>query len=104
VLDGRHGVHFILLAGWFLPAGRSKWVRHPRAVEVKIVSEPSPQPAREFRAQVDAPQPGFLAEFWDFLKHNKKWWLLPILVALLLLAALVVLSGTALAPFIYPLI
>ena len=44
-----------------------------------------------------------LGEFWLFLKHNKKWWLLPILIVLLLLGALVLLGGTALAPFIYPL-
>lgn len=44
-----------------------------------------------------------LAEFWIFLKHNKKWWLLPILIVLLLLGLLVLLSGTAIAPFIYPL-
>ena len=42
-------------------------------------------------------------EFWYFLKHNKKWWLLPILVILLLLGLLVLLGGTAVAPFIYPL-
>ncbi len=45
----------------------------------------------------------FLAEFWFFLKHNKKWWLLPVLIILLLLGALVLLGGTAIAPFIYPL-
>ena len=66
-------------------------------------SDPEPS-ADEFRRQADSPQPGLLAEFWQFLKHNKKWWLLPILLALLLLGALVVLSGTALAPFIYPFI
>ena len=44
-----------------------------------------------------------LSEFWFFLKHNKKWWLLPIIVILLLLSLLVLLSGTGLAPFIYPL-
>jgi len=43
------------------------------------------------------------AEFWYFLKHNKKWWLLPILIVLLLLGLLVLLGGTAIAPFIYPL-
>lgn len=43
------------------------------------------------------------AEFWHFLKHNKKWWLLPILIVLLLLGLLVLLGGTAIAPFIYPL-
>ena len=44
-----------------------------------------------------------LAEFWFFLKHNKKWWLLPILIVLFLLGLLVLLGGTAIAPFIYPL-
>jgi hypothetical protein len=44
---------------------------------------------------------GLLVEFLHFLAHNKKWWLLPILLVLLLLALLVMLSGTALAPFIY---
>ncbi len=44
-----------------------------------------------------------VGEFWDFLKHNKKWWLLPILVVMLLVGALVLLGGTAAAPFIYTL-
>ena len=45
-----------------------------------------------------------LAEFWDFLKVRKKWWLLPIIFFLLLLGTLIVLTeGSALAPFIYTL-
>ena len=48
-------------------------------------------------------QPGFLMEFWDFLRHNKKWWLTPIVVIMLLFGALMFLSGTAAAPFIYTL-
>jgi hypothetical protein len=44
-----------------------------------------------------------LAEFWYFLKHNKKWWLLPIIITLFALGLLVLLGGTAIAPFIYPL-
>ena len=51
---------------------------------------------------VDSRQPGVLSEFWQFLKYNKKWWLLPLLIALLLLGLLVILSGSGLAPFIYP--
>lgn len=47
--------------------------------------------------------PGLITDFWDFLKHNKKWWLTPILLALLLIGGLVLLSSSALAPFIYPL-
>lgn len=42
-------------------------------------------------------------EFVEFLKQNKKWWLAPILVVMLLLGALVLLSSSTLAPFLYPL-
>jgi hypothetical protein len=54
-----------------------------------------------FRREAAGRRVGILREFWDFLKHNKKWWLLPILVALALLGVLVILGGTGLAPFIY---
>lgn len=43
------------------------------------------------------------AEFWYFLRQNKKWWLLPIVVILVGFGFLVFLSGTAAAPFIYTL-
>ena len=44
----------------------------------------------------------FLKEFWEFLKFRKKYWLLPILIALLLFGGILILSqGTAIAPFIY---
>jgi len=46
---------------------------------------------------------GFVAEFWHFLGHSKKWWLLPIVVILAAFGILVFLSGTAAAPFIYTL-
>ncbi len=46
---------------------------------------------------------GLVSEFWDFLKHNKKWWLLPIIIVVLALGALVFLSGSGAAPFIYTL-
>jgi hypothetical protein len=45
-----------------------------------------------------------LGELVDFLRHNKKWWLAPIVIMLLLVGVLVVLGGTVLAPLIYPLI
>ncbi|MGE5756854.1 MAG: DUF5989 family protein [Planctomycetaceae bacterium] len=44
-----------------------------------------------------------LAEFLSFLAHNKKWWLLPIVLFLFLVGILIFLSGTAAAPFIYTL-
>jgi len=44
----------------------------------------------------------FGAEFWDFLKVRKKWWLAPIIILCGLLGILIVLThGSALAPFIY---
>ena len=43
------------------------------------------------------------SEFAAFLKENKKWWLVPILVVFLLLGVLIVLGGTSAAPFIYTL-
>jgi hypothetical protein len=42
-------------------------------------------------------------EFVLFLRENKKWWLVPILLVLALMGVLVALSGSAVAPFIYPL-
>jgi len=45
-----------------------------------------------------------ISEYFAFLKNNKKWWLLPLAVILVLLGALIVLTGgSALAPFIYTL-
>ena len=64
---------------------------------------------QEFQEEIDLAsqaeqQPvGLIREFWDFLRHNKKWWLTPIILVLLLLGALLILGGTAAAPFIYTL-
>jgi hypothetical protein len=44
-----------------------------------------------------------VTEFWQFLRHNKKWWLLPIAVVLLAFGLLLLLSSSAAAPFIYTL-
>jgi len=46
---------------------------------------------------------GFFAEFIDFLLHNKKWWLTPIILVLLLLGLFIVLGGSAAGPFVYTL-
>jgi hypothetical protein len=48
-------------------------------------------------------QGNVVTEFWYFLSQTKKWWLLPIVVILLAFGLLMVLSGTAAAPFIYTL-
>jgi hypothetical protein len=61
------------------------------------------QPRSEFEQHSQEPPPGLLAELWEFVSQNKKWWLLPIVLILLLLAGLIFLSGTGAAPFIYTL-
>jgi hypothetical protein len=59
------------------------------------------KPELERLAEQD--QPSLLAEMFAFLKHNKKWWLLPILLMMGLFGILLVLAGTSVAPFIYTL-
>ncbi|HKW31191.1 MAG TPA: DUF5989 family protein [Verrucomicrobiae bacterium] len=62
------------------------------------------QPPSEFEKAAAAPsRGGFLRDFWDFLKTNKKWWLVPIIVILLIFSLLILLSSTGVAPFIYTL-
>jgi hypothetical protein len=46
---------------------------------------------------------GTIREIFRFLKHNRKWWLIPVLVSSLLLAIAAYLSSSAAAPFIYSL-
>jgi hypothetical protein len=46
----------------------------------------------------------FLTDLWGFLKERKKFWLLPVILALLVFGLLIVLtSGSAIAPFVYTL-
>lgn len=48
------------------------------------------------------PRSSLAREFWHFMRERKKLWLLPLIVALLLVGALLVFAqGSALAPFIY---
>ncbi len=45
-----------------------------------------------------------LVQLLQLMKHNKKYWLLPVILVLVLTGALIVASqGSALAPFIYSL-
>tara|TARA_R100000656_G_C3943471_1_gene127113 strand:- start:724 stop:876 length:153 start_codon:yes stop_codon:yes gene_type:complete len=44
----------------------------------------------------------FFTDLWGFMKVRKKFWLAPIILAMLMLGALIVLSqNAAVAPFIY---
>ena len=59
--------------------------------------------AAELERLAGTPQPSLIREFIAFLKDNKKWWLLPILLVLGAFGILMALSSSAAAPFIYTL-
>jgi len=59
--------------------------------------------AAEFAAGAEGKSVGILSELFEFLKVNKKWWLLPIVLVLILVGVLVILGGSVAAPFIYTL-
>ncbi len=66
----------------------------------------NPHDKNDFLTESQADRTGLVAEFIDFLKHNKKWWLVPILVAvagIIALVAVALSAGGAAMPFIYPL-
>ena len=49
------------------------------------------------------PRSSLVGEWVAYLRTHKKYWMIPILVVLLAVAGLLILGGTAAAPFIYPL-
>jgi len=63
----------------------------------------SNESAPKFEQLAAEPQIGLIREFGEFLLTNKKWWLTPIVVVMLLIGLLVMLNNTPLAPFIYTL-
>jgi len=66
-------------------------------------TSPSKDPLSDLDAEARRKDPGLIREFWSFLMENKKWWLIPLLLAFGLVGALVMLGGSGLAPFIYSL-
>ncbi|MBK9170675.1 MAG: hypothetical protein IPM24_24870 [Bryobacterales bacterium] len=45
-----------------------------------------------------------LRDFWRYVRHRKKYWMIPLFVLLALFGSLLVLAqGSALAPFLYTL-
>ena len=61
------------------------------------------QNPNEFEKANQQTQTGIVKEFIAFLRENKKFWLIPLLLAFLAIGALLILGGTAAAPFIYTL-
>jgi hypothetical protein len=45
-----------------------------------------------------------IKEFFHFIKAEKKWWLIPLILVLLIVGGLILFaSSSPLAPFVYPL-
>ena len=63
----------------------------------------SERTAKEFDRQAEAAPSWLIREIYDFMRHNKKWWLLPLILFLLGVGVMISLGGTAVAPLIYPL-
>jgi Family of unknown function (DUF5989) len=57
----------------------------------------------DFEAQARQRPQGALRQFISFALNNKKWWLTPVIVVLVLVGLLAVLGGSGVAPFIYSL-
>ncbi len=62
-----------------------------------------PAPKSDPDGVADSADPGLVAELWGFLGHNKKWWLIPIIVVLGLFVVVAALASSPVAPFIYAL-
>ena len=63
-----------------------------------------PKDSKDFASQAtEGDDSSLVGEFVEFLKDNKKWWLAPIVISVLGLGLLVLLGGSAAAPFIYTL-
>lgn len=58
---------------------------------------------KSFQEAAEQKPVGLGREIVDMLKHNKKYWMIPIIVILALFGALIVLGSTSAAPFIYTL-
>jgi hypothetical protein len=44
----------------------------------------------------------FLSEFWHFVRTQKKWWIIPLVIFVVFLCMLILLArSSALSPFMY---
>jgi len=56
-----------------------------------------------FEASGEEKQVSVLGEFFSLVKHNKKYWLIPLVLILLVFSVLIILGSSVAAPFIYTL-
>ncbi len=57
----------------------------------------------DFEKAANAKPPGLWRELWTLLRTNKKWWLLPIIIALVAVGVIIAVAVAvpSAAPFIY---
>jgi hypothetical protein len=63
----------------------------------KPANDPSP-PISGARAK----RPSLWSEFFQYLMENKKWWMIPIIVMVLLLGLVLVFAASPVAALLYP--
>lgn len=61
------------------------------------------QDRNPFTDLADEKPQSLFQEVWHLLASDRRWWLAPIVIALMIFGALIVLSSTGVAPFIYTL-
>jgi len=60
------------------------------------------QPTASTPPVIEARKQGLLRDFWDFLRHEKAWWLTPIIVVILAMVGFIVFAESSpVLPFIY---
>jgi len=57
----------------------------------------------EFEKSGEQKEIGLFGEFVGLMKQNKKYWLIPLIVIMILFGMLIILGSTTAAPFIYTL-
>lgn len=58
----------------------------------------------ETEPQLPTTSKGLISEFWDFILHEKIWWMTPIAVVLLAMVAFILFAeASPVLPFIYAL-
>lgn len=68
------------------------------------MNEDANQDEKSFEEAANEASPGIVKEFLFFLRENKAWWMVPILLAFILIFVVAwMASSPVLAPFIYPL-
>lgn len=62
-----------------------------------------PDQEKKFREASEEKSVSLGREIFEMLRHNKKYWMIPIIITLALFALFLILGSTAAAPFIYTL-